>query len=213
LAGSSSLTLLYTANLAGDIWLLPRLFTLIQRERRMADGPVVLLDLGDTCSMESWVCRVTYGRAPFIVLDGMGYDAVFIGGPEQVPIPPASLLRLLDTIVMPVIVWNSAWQLTKHGITFALVSGSAQAPDDERGVRVDRSRDTLPGEGDAAPILGDVTKGHLARVDLVWPDWIVQAARVIPLSDDVPPDPIITATVEFVESEARAYAQQQGGVL
>lgn len=206
-----TLTLLFTANLAGDIGLLPRLFTLIQRERRTADGPVMLLDLGDTCSEESWICRATYGRAPFIVLDGMGYDAVFIGGPEQVPIPLASLRRLLDTIVMPVILWNSVKHLTKWGTTVWLASGTAELS--EPGIRVDRSRGTLPGVGEPYPILGDVAKGHLARIDLAWPDLTVQAARLISLSDDVPPDPTIAATVEFVESEARAYAQQQGGTL
>jgi hypothetical protein len=143
----------------------------------------------------------------------MGYDAVLIGGPEQVPIPPESLRRLLDTIVMPVILWNSIRQLTKRGITFALASGSAEVPGDEWSIWIDRSRDTLPGEGDPYPVLGDVAKGCLARVDLAWPDWTVQAARVMMLTNDVPSDPTIAAIVDFVESEARAYAQQQGGIL
>ena len=77
------MTLLYTAHLAGEIALLPRLFTLIGQERRAAAGPVILLDMGDTCAVESWVCRATQGRAPFLVLDSMGYDAALIGLEQQ----------------------------------------------------------------------------------------------------------------------------------
>ncbi|MEW6578797.1 MAG: hypothetical protein AB1435_06335, partial [Chloroflexota bacterium] len=91
---AETVTFLATAHLSGELRLLPRLFTLIHRERRSAQGPVVLLDLGDTCAVEAWVCRATLGRAPFLVLDSMGYDGAVIGGPEQVPIPPSSL-RLL----------------------------------------------------------------------------------------------------------------------
>jgi hypothetical protein len=63
---------------------------------------------------------------------------------EQVPIPPVSLRRLLDTIVMPVVLWNSAKHLTKREIAFTLASGNAEVPDNERTIRVDRSRDSLP---------------------------------------------------------------------
>jgi len=49
-------------------------------------------------------------------------------------------------------------------------------------------------------------------VDMVWPAWTVQSARRIPLAPDTPADPTIAAVVELVESEARAYAQQQGGI-
>ena len=88
-------TLLYTANLQGELTLLPRLFTLIQQERRAATGPTLLLDLGDSCALSAWVCQATHGRAPFLVLDSMGYDAALIGGPERVPIPPSALRRLV----------------------------------------------------------------------------------------------------------------------
>jgi len=38
LTGVSSVTLLYTAHLEGDLRVLPRLFTLIQQERRAAEA-------------------------------------------------------------------------------------------------------------------------------------------------------------------------------
>jgi hypothetical protein len=209
LTDSSTVTLLYTANLRGDLALLPRLFTLIQHERRASGGPVLLLDLGDTCSVESWVCRATQGRAPFLVLDGMGYDAVLIGGPERVPIPPPSLRVLAANMVMAVVVWNRARSLTKRGITLTIAPGNAPPPDTSPAIRVDRSTHALPEAHDPVVTLGDVAHGHLARVDLAWPEWTVQSARLLAVSPDVPADPTIAALVEFVESEARDYAHHQ----
>ena len=61
-----TVTFLATAHLCGALRLLPRLFTLIHRERRSAQGPVVLLDLGDTCAVSSM--RIVFARAPRILL-------------------------------------------------------------------------------------------------------------------------------------------------
>jgi hypothetical protein len=207
----SIVTLLCTANLKGDLARLPRLFSLIQQERRVAPGLVLLLDLGDTCSPESWVCRATQGRAPFLVLDGMGYDAALIGGPEQVPIPPLSLRLLAPSMVMAVVVWNRARPLTRRGITLTIAPGAAPLPGPSQAtIRVDRSTDSLPEVGAPVVTLGDVAHGTLARVDLAWPEWTVQAAYLRAVSPDIPSDPTIAALVEFVESEARHYARERG---
>ncbi|MBN2304370.1 MAG: hypothetical protein JXQ72_07845 [Anaerolineae bacterium] len=211
----SSVTWLYTANLKGDLHLLPRLFTLIQQERRSAheaNSLALLLDLGDTCALDSWVCPATQGRAPFLVLDAMGYDMALIGAGEQVSIPPDSLRRLLDTIMMRVALWNRPGHFTKRGITFHLASGTADFPAAEPGIRIDRTTTALPGANATPPVLGDVARGHLARVTMAWPDWTVQDARLLPLPETTSPDPTIAAVVELVENEARHYAQQEGGV-
>jgi len=208
-----TVTLLYTANLGGDIWLLPRLFTLISRERQTANGPVLLLDLGDTCSIDSWVCRATEGRAPLLVLDSMGYDAAWIGGPEKTPIPLRSLEKLYGQMMMPLIAWGSDYHLTKRGQTFALYSGDPVPPGQERyRVRIDRSVHVLPDSTDPVLTLGDVPKGSLARVDVRLPEWTLSAAQMTLLPPGTPPDPTITAIVELVEGEARYYAQQGGGI-
>ncbi len=204
------LTLLYTANLRGELAILPRLFSLIRREQQAAPTPAVLLDLGDSCIVESWICEATQGRAPFLVLDSMGYDGAVIGGPERVPIPPSSLRKLAGDVSLRFIVWNRSATLSRRGASVMLVTGSAPAPEDTGFVRIDRAAATLPDVG-AQPVLGDVPQGHLARVDIALPAWIVQAARLIELTPEVPADPTIAAVVELVESEARSYAQQQGG--
>jgi hypothetical protein len=210
LAEPSLVTVLYTAHLAGEIALLPRLFTLISQECRAASGPVILLDLGDTCAVEAWVCRATQGRAPFLVLDSMGYDGALIGGPEAVPIPPSSLRQLLGKLIMPVIVWNRTGTITKRGITVTLAPGNAPLPDQGPVIRIDRSTAALPESGAPGVMLGDVAQGQLARVDLAWPEWFVQSARVIELEVGTPVDPTVAAVVELVENEARTIAQQGG---
>ena len=210
---SAGVRLLYTAHLGQDLSQLPRLFTLLQQERQAARGPVWVLDLGDTCSLDVWMCRVTHGRAPLMILDSMGYDAALIGGPERLTIPPASLERLRQTLVMPVITWGTVAQLTRKSITLHLATGEAELPPDGPGFRVDRTTRSLPTPGTSTLTLGDVAPGCVAQVVMAWPDWIVQSAHMMELPADMPPDPTIAAIMDFVEGEARSYAHQRGGAV
>ena len=75
-----SLTLFYTANIAGDLALLPRLFTFLLQLRTDARRPTLLLDLGGSCADEVWHCRVTGGRSTLIALDAMGYHVANVAG-------------------------------------------------------------------------------------------------------------------------------------
>jgi hypothetical protein len=204
-----TLTVLYTANLAGDLDSLPRLFTLIQHERQTAAPLTFLLDLGDTCSLDSWLCRETLGRAPFLVMDGMGYDAVLIGADEDAPIPTESLRRLLAHLIMPVILWNRTRQLAKGGVSLSVISGDQKLMPDEAGLIVDRSRPTLPDVGSSPPVLGDVPGGAVARVDVTWPACQVKSAHLNTPSPGMRPDPTIAALVEFVKTEAQHFAPQR----
>ncbi|MEB2289106.1 MAG: hypothetical protein OZ934_13450 [Anaerolineae bacterium] len=206
-----TVTFLATAHLSGELGLLPRLFTLIHQERCSAQGPVVLLDLGDTCAVQSWVCRATLGRAPFLVLDSMGYDGAVIGGPEQAPIPPSSLRLLAGQMIMPVIIWNRPRTLTKRGVTFTVAPGNPVAAPEPPALVIDRSTEVLPAPGSSPPVLGDVAQGCLLRVDVTWPAWTVREARLLALSGETPPDATIAAIVTLVEDEAWQLAQPQGG--
>lgn len=210
MTGFPAVTLLYTANLRGDLHLLPRLFTLIQTQKQTANGPVFLLDVGDTCALDSWVCQATQGRAPFLVLDSMGYDAAIIGGPEQVPIPPSSLRRLAADMIMPVVIWDRSKTVQKKGVSFTLAPGNATVAENGPVLGADRSSETLPEPGETVPVLGDVAPGCVARIELSWPEWRVIAAEVVSLDDTTPADPTVTAVVELVEAEARLYTHGQG---
>ncbi|MBZ0285462.1 MAG: hypothetical protein K8L97_32310 [Anaerolineae bacterium] len=87
------ITILYTANLRGNLELLPRLQTFIRQLKAQpidegddvlicAVQPVptrtILLDLGNACAPESWHCAATGGRSVLIGLDAMGYHAANI---------------------------------------------------------------------------------------------------------------------------------------
>ncbi len=76
----SHLTLLYSANIAGRLDSLPRLFSHIQKIRAVVEGQTALLDLGGTCDPSVWECAVTADRAVLFVLDAMGYDVACLTG-------------------------------------------------------------------------------------------------------------------------------------
>ena len=89
------LTLFYTANVRGQLDLLPRLHTFL---RQLKAQPVddeftvmlcaveplqrqfLLLDLGAACADDVWHCAVTGGRSALIVMDAMGYQAANVSG-------------------------------------------------------------------------------------------------------------------------------------
>lgn len=74
------LTILYTAKIRGDLTLLPRLYTFLQKLKAEAQHPVLLLDLGESCVDDVWHCAATGGRSTLVVLDGMGYHAANVTG-------------------------------------------------------------------------------------------------------------------------------------
>lgn len=210
---TQAVTLLITGNLAGELAILPRLMTLINQHKQAAEGPVFLLDVGDSCSTESWICRATQGRAPFLVLDAMGYDAVIIGGPEQVPIPIPALRKVKDQVGLTWIIWNRVGYLTKRAITVTVAAGSADWPitqPEARGIRVNRAITALPARDENPPVIGDVAQGDLLRIVLDWSTGRVQTAQRSSVQSDMPVDPTIAAVVDLVESEAKQSTQAQG---
>jgi len=206
---SQTVTVFTTANLRGAIDVLPRLASLILRERRAAQGVTLLLDLGDTCSAESWVCRVTQGRAPFLLLDAIGYDAAFIGG-EALTIPPDAFRRLRDRIVMPLLLWHRPSELARRGVQFSFAAGRASLPPGAPGFRVTRDGSDLATAEGSTILLGDVPAKHLGRVEVRWPEGALVSAQAIPLDDAEPPEPTVAAVLDLVIEEARSFAQQQG---
>jgi 2',3'-cyclic-nucleotide 2'-phosphodiesterase (5'-nucleotidase family) len=64
---------------------MPRLATLINRERAQAQAAghaVLVLDAGDSTERKEWESGVTHGRANYILLDAMGYQAAALGNNE-----------------------------------------------------------------------------------------------------------------------------------
>lgn len=80
-----TLTLLHTNDIHGRLDQMPRLATLINRERalaRAAGQAVLVLDAGDSTEGKEWESGVTHGRANYVLLDAMGCQAAALGNNE-----------------------------------------------------------------------------------------------------------------------------------
>ncbi len=200
-----SLTLLYTANIRGDLALLPRLYTFLQQLQGSDRRSTLLLDLGASCAEGVWHCRATGGRSTLIALDGMGYQAANVEG----------------------ILGSDDREMLARQVTLGLVDRAKdwiwQAPGGDPGIRATLKPNVQPARlqimlkpADSTHIEGRVLRlqavetGQIgeARVELAEDARIVHAARH-DLPPTTPPNPSIAGTVEFVESEAR-YFQKKG---
>ncbi|MCY3832059.1 MAG: hypothetical protein OXG85_03510 [Chloroflexi bacterium] len=199
-----SLTLLYTANIAGDLALLPRLFTFLGRLKSEAGPLVLLLDLGRSCADEVWHCRETGGRSALIALDGMGYHAANVAG----ALDPETRDQLAEQVTMALVDERRDW-LYDSPLTECGIRSTLRPRDFERRLQIVLSpADSMRIEGNAL-YLGAVGAGQVgaAVVDLRGaPALISASARMLP--PDTPPNPSIAGMVEFVEAEARYFARQ-----
>ncbi len=103
------LTILHFNDLHGRLDQMPRLFTLIQRERAdaaRAGRQVLLLDGGDSSDRSSWESDVTKGRANFSLLEAMGVQATVVGNGEALQWGRAALARMVGSVHFPVLAAN-----------------------------------------------------------------------------------------------------------
>jgi 2',3'-cyclic-nucleotide 2'-phosphodiesterase (5'-nucleotidase family) len=103
------LTILHFNDLHGRLEQLPRLHTLIRRERASAESAgrrVLLLDGGDSSDRARWESDVTKGRANFGLLEAMGVQATVIGNGEALHWGRAALARLVKSVSFPVLAAN-----------------------------------------------------------------------------------------------------------
>lgn len=102
------LTLLHFNDLHGRLEVLPRLFTLIQRERTAAlalGRAVLVLDGGDSSDRAQWESDLTQGRANFALLEAMGVNATVLGNNEP-QWGRAALAKLVASVHFPVLAAN-----------------------------------------------------------------------------------------------------------
>ncbi len=197
-----SLSLLYSANLRGDIALLPRLFTFMRRLKPEEGLGSLILDLGKACDDAAPHCQQTGGRSMLIALDGMGYHAANIEGALD-----ARNRRLVDQQVTMALVDSAKdWRyrlppFENTGIQLTLKPNSRSArlqiclaPDE---------RTRLDGN---VLFLRDVSAGQVGTVsvDLRRSPRVTDSA-IHELPPDTPPNPSIAGAIEFIESEARLF--------
>lgn len=218
---ASYLTLFYTANLAGQLDLLPALYTLICQVKESLDGPTLLVDMGGSCASGVWECAATANRAALYVFDAMGYDlaclsevdcapmdavavAKLAGGVQMKLCGPVGYDGLRQTVSLQVGGWHIGWS----------APGAGSASDTalpERGIIVRPVAAGEPArlEPESRTLwLAAPSGGILGIVDITWSEGALSATwRTMPIPKDVHPDATIAAAVDFVREEARLYDQ------
>ncbi len=214
------LTIFYTANLRGQLDLLPRLHTFLRQLKAQpveddstvmlcAVEPVqrqfLLLDLGAACSEDMWHCAVTGGRSALIVMDAMGYQAANVSGyltDEGRSRLDANLLQL--ALIDETQDWNHA------EITVTANADLTDRPHALTIVAVPGERTHLEGR---VLHLRAVESGQVGVVHLNSTDGngtlAISGYTILDLPANTPPDPTITATVDFVLSEARLFQKKR----
>lgn len=194
---TTHLTLFYTHRLQGDLALLPRLYTFLERLRQ-GQGASLLVDLGESCTPSQWHCTATQGRSSIIVLDGMGYHAVNVEGILDAP----SRSKLVGITTVALIHQGGAWRydvppVRDEGIVISLTPSPAL----RLCVVLSPADSTRLEEG--CLYLQGIEGGQVGAVRVNIDEARLESFTVHDLPATIPAHPIISASIEFVEDEAR----------
>lgn len=201
-----SLTLLYTSNIRGDIRMLPRLYTLMQRLKPARRQGSLLLDLGHACADEVWHCRLTQGRSTLIVLDGMGYHAANVAG----TLDPISRRKVAAQVTMALVDDSQDWHYQIPPVADSSITVALRPKDPRARLQICLSPAAATAVQDNILYLRDVGGGQIGWVHLtLHPVPRLVTAAVHDLPPHTPANPSLAAAVEFVESEAHYYHQKR----
>jgi hypothetical protein len=210
------LTLIYTADLRGNLDLLPRLYTLLRQLRATEfedeedvmvcafqprqERRTLLIDLGGSCDPDIWHCAVTGGRSMLNVLDAMGYTAAnavgVLSADDRAKLEPSVKLSLIDA--------DHACEL--DGVRIALAPRA-----DFDGVQIVLQPGLAP-RIDGSVVYPPQLRGGVVGVMQLSPvdgRPTLASALTFPLPPAMPSDPTIAATVDFVLDEARMFEKKQ----
>lgn len=201
-----SLTLLYTANIGGDLALLPRLYTFLQRLRPVDSQHTLLLDLGGSSSESVWHCRATGNRSTLIVLDGMGYHAANTEGTLDAGICD----KLAEQVTMALVDERHDWRYLLPPTGDPEICLTLRPTDHNASLQINLTPyQSTCLEGNTLR-LQNVAAGQVGQVEVKLarrPQ--ITAARIHAMPADTPPNPSIAGAVDFVEGEARFFLKQQ----
>jgi hypothetical protein len=181
--------ILVTANSQGDTAYFPRLYTAIRELKGLLGGKAWLVDSGGAWSEDNRLCQITENRAPYLILDAMGYDLVFADG-----LSPANLERLQSQMLSKIVPEDYPARLFIQDREFLVM------PDRNL------SAASIQGNYLKLPLPPQKTIYRL-RLDVT--NAVILETMLYPVQDDRLPDATITGAVEFVESEARYYQKKQ----
>ncbi len=215
---SNPLHILYTSNLRGDLDLLPRLHTFIRYLKSLPvddESEVMicavqpqtprffLLDLGNACVPDVWHCTATAGRSTLIALDAMGYHAANV----TAALTPDSRARLHDNLLgMALVDLDHDWQ--DNNLLFTTDSrrgGSQTLPS----LTINLTPAASTHLTTNTLHLADVHAGQvgMAQVSFLTGVPTLSNHAQFDLPPSTAPDPTISATIDFIRSEARFFSR------
>ncbi|GAB4571599.1 MAG: hypothetical protein Kow0077_08700 [Anaerolineae bacterium] len=215
-AHTAQLHILYTDHLAGRLDWLPRLYAALKRVRAALIGPVLLLDLGESCAPGVAECAATQGRATLFVLDAMGYDVAYLTPAEAEGLDAAARQRLIERLTLALcgppdwgflpVVTRQAGPHRVHCVSPG--TDLDDLPPDELRIIPAWTEETVRLQGCALvlPGGGGKTFGHATvRFEQAGTGWRPAAAeaRRVPVPDAVVADATVAAAVAFVRDEIR----------
>jgi hypothetical protein len=204
-----SLNILYTANIRGDLAILPRLYNFMQLLKPAERQGTLFLDLGDSCADDVWHCGVTGGRSTLIVLDGMGYHAA------RVDLADEERAKIEDVVTMGLVDDKHDWHYHIPPVIddSICITNSPQKNDSLR-LQIHLKATQKTAIQGKMLTLQTVEAGQVGMVtvdlSLAAPRLIHTEIRQIP--SNIHPNPTIVASVDFVESEARFFQNKQSGL-
>lgn len=200
----TAITVLYTANLRANLETLPRVATQLQHIRQsygVNPPPFLILDLGGAWSAEQWVSVVTEHRAPYLILDAMGYSVVHADGLNVggiLGLQEVVQTRLIDATI------SHRWQ--RRDMTVHIGN---KGPRPRIGWSNTPATPTTFYEHQPQQLLLHPPTHAIGHLNIDYPNLNVLVAHYTPIDPTVRPDPTIVATIDYVAGEARAYAQKQ----
>lgn len=194
-----TLTIFYTARIAGDLNLLPRLHTFLTQLATAYAHKPLLLDLGESCTPEVWPCEITGGRSTLIVLDGMGYHAANV----QDVLAEGERHKLHGAISMGAVDERYSWRYNVPPIHDEDIVVSLGPVPTLRLNIVLQPADATTLE-DRVLRLQQIAKRQvgIVHVDMTGEPQLIES-QIVDMPPDLRPDATISAAVSFVEDEAR----------
>lgn len=192
-----TLTILYTQDIAGDLKILPHLYTFLQSLKQEYETQALVLDIGNACSNSVWHCEVTKGRSTVLVLDAMGYHAVNVSG----FMPDTQRDSLKTDVSIGLITARHMWRyfvppmrdddiVIAGQATPAMTLCIVAAPHDENHLE------------NRMLFLKAIAKGEVGFVKVAMQTMTILENNVFAMPKGIKPDATIAASVELVEEEA-----------
>jgi hypothetical protein len=193
------LTILYTANLRGELGFAPRLFTMLKGmkgQAAQAGSAALLLDLGGSADMQVWHNAVTGGRSSLFALDAMGYDAA-----NATHLHPQNIAKMQPSCRMA---------LLGEGQSRRLKGARLFVPPQPDGNPATLNIVLIPSDATAFDpdarvlMLQNIALGQVGAAQITFgpKGAALGSSAVYDVPATTPPDPTVTGAIEFILSEA-----------